>query len=75
MAIPADKNPPTNKIKKSSFVASSANAIWNKPPHIAAKAIHIIISCENFISERFASEIDSPGARTIIGISVCSEST
>ena len=46
----------------------------NKPPQIAAKAMHIMMSCENFISERFESEIKSPGARTTIGSSVGAES-
>jgi len=41
---------------------------------MAAKAIHIMMSCENFIIERFVLEIKSPGARTTIGCTVGVES-
>jgi len=74
MAIPADKNPPRNKTRKSLVVASSAKAMLYNPPHIAARAMHIMISCENFIRTRFASSIGIPGVRTTIGCSTGFES-
>ena len=57
-------------IKKSLFVAPSANAILNKPPQIAAKAIPIMMSCENFISARLDGSIKTPGGLTSIGCSI-----
>ena len=69
MAMPAERNPPKNRMRKSLFVASSANAILKRPPQIAARAIHIMMSCENFISVLLESSITLPGFRTIIGCS------
>ena len=41
---------------------------------MAAKAMHIMISCENFIIARLELEMGSPGARITMGCSVGFES-